>query len=134
MNRYGYDGQLGCAAITLGDNSSPNEASPVERDTMARLEKWLLESKSALPSYAVPRFVRVLVNEGPALDQGGSSGDSGSERVSVIMKKLKTGLRKDGECPCLEDSLLKYGTDILTWNSFPQALLYRKGTGIECIG
>ncbi|KIV93858.1 hypothetical protein PV10_05042 [Exophiala mesophila] len=96
MNRYGYDGQLGCAAITLGDNSSPNEASAVERNTMAQLEKWLLESKSALPSYAVPRFVRVLVNEGPALDQGGSSGDSGSERVSVIMKKLKTGLRKDG--------------------------------------
>lgn len=111
MNRYGYDGQLGCAAITLRDNISPNQPDLVERETMAQLEKWLLESKSALPAYAVPRFVRVLVNEGPAPDQGGSSGDSGSERVSVIMKKLKTGLRKDGECPCLEDLAPKCNTD-----------------------
>lgn len=110
MNRYGYDGQLGCAAITLRDNISPNQPDLVERETMAQLEKWLLESESALPAYAVPRFVRVLVNEGPALDQGGSSGDSGSERVSVIMKKLKTGLRKDGECSCL-GLATQYGTD-----------------------
>lgn len=96
MNRFGYDGQLGCAAITLRDNLSPNQPDLAERETMAQLEAWLLNSESALPAYAVPRFVRVLVNEGTAQDQGGMTGDSGSERVSVIMKKLKTGLRKDG--------------------------------------
>lgn len=96
MNRYGYDGQLGCAAITL-HSASAETFDKVQQETMSQLEQWLRTSQSALPAYAVPRFVRILVNEGAAPDQGGMSGDSGSERVSVIMKKLKTGLRKDGE-------------------------------------
>lgn len=45
----------------------------------------------------MPRFVRILVNEGAAPDQGGMSGDTGGKRVSVIVKKLKTGFRRDGE-------------------------------------
>jgi acyl-CoA synthetase (AMP-forming)/AMP-acid ligase II len=95
MNRYGYDGQLGCAAITL-QNVSADQLDRVYRDTISQLEEWLRTSESALPRYAVPRFVRVLVNEGAAPDSGAMSGDSGNERVSAIMKKLKTGLRKDG--------------------------------------
>ncbi|OAP57314.1 hypothetical protein AYL99_08052 [Fonsecaea erecta] len=89
MNTYGYDGQLGCAAITLQGVSS-------EEEVMSQLEHWLRTSESALPAYAVPRFVRILINDGAPQDSGGLSGDSGSERVSTIMKKLKTGLRKDG--------------------------------------
>ncbi len=97
MNHYGYDGQLGCAAITLHDASS-SQFGRDQHETISQLEQWLRTSESALPAYAVPRFVRVLVtDEGAAPDQGCMSGDSGSERVSVIMKKLKTGLRKDGE-------------------------------------
>ncbi|KIW99973.1 uncharacterized protein Z518_10901 [Rhinocladiella mackenziei CBS 650.93] len=95
MNHYGYDGQLGCAAITLHD-VAPGQFERVQNETMSQLERWLRTSESALPAYAVPRFVRVLVNEDAVPDQGGMTGDSGSERVSVIMKKLKTGLRKDG--------------------------------------
>ncbi len=97
MNSYGYDGQLGCAAITL-HNVSTGQRDQQHDEVMLRLEQWLRTSESALPAYAVPRFVRILVNEGSAPDSGGMSGDSGSERVSVIMKKLKTGLRKDGRC------------------------------------
>ena len=95
MNSYGYDGQLGCAAITLR-NVSVDQRDRIYNEIMSQLEEWLRTSESALPAYAVPRFVRILVNEGSAPDSGGMSGDSGSERVSVIMKKLKTGLRKDG--------------------------------------
>ncbi|OCT44816.1 bifunctional fatty acid transporter/acyl-CoA synthetase [Cladophialophora carrionii] len=95
MNRYGYDGQLGCAAVTLQDVSA-DQLDRAYRDTISQLEEWLQTSESALPRYAVPRFVRVLVNDGAAPDSGALSGDSGSERVSAIMKKLKTGLRKDG--------------------------------------
>jgi hypothetical protein len=95
MNKYGYDGQLGCAAITLHD-STPGQLDRAHHEVMSGLEHWLRTSESALPLYAVPRFVRILVDEGAAPDSGGMSGDSGSERVSVIMKKLKTGLRKDG--------------------------------------
>ncbi|KAJ9602777.1 hypothetical protein H2200_012557 [Cladophialophora chaetospira] len=95
MNSYGYDGQLGCAAITLQDVSD-DQRDRAHHEITSDLEQWLRTSESALPAYAVPRFVRILVNEGSAPDSGGMSGDSGSERVSVIMKKLKTGLRKEG--------------------------------------
>ena len=95
MNHYGYDGQLGCAALTL-QKVPADQLDQAHHNIMSQLESWLRTSESALPSYAVPRFVRILVNEGAALDSGGMSGDSGSERVSVIMKKLKTGLRRDG--------------------------------------
>jgi acyl-CoA synthetase (AMP-forming)/AMP-acid ligase II len=88
MNTYGYDGQYGCAAITLNGNVD---------GTLSGLEQWLRASTSALPAYAVPRFVRILDQQDTAHDSGGMSGDSGGARVSVIMKKLKTGLRRDGE-------------------------------------
>ncbi|OAL34793.1 hypothetical protein AYO20_05988 [Fonsecaea nubica] len=95
MNHYGYDGQLGCAAITL--KGVPLEQSDrAHQEIMSQLEEWLRASESALPAYAVPRFVRILVHDGAPQDSGGLSGESGSERVSTIMKKLKTGLRKDG--------------------------------------
>ena len=96
MNHYGYDGQLGCAAITLQGVPQSDQAY---QEVMSQMEHWLRTSESALPAYAVPRFVRILINDGAPQDSGGMSGDSGSERVSTIMKKLKTGLRKDGEFP-----------------------------------
>lgn len=105
MNRYGYDGQLGCAAITLNTQGTLTD----EQKFMSGLEHWLLSSKDALPTYAVPRFVRVLSDEEHAGDQTiiasakeqTAMTDAGGARVSVIMKKLKTGLRKEGKtCDC----------------------------------
>ncbi|OAL28819.1 hypothetical protein AYO22_02684 [Fonsecaea multimorphosa] len=75
---------------------SPGQSDQAYQEVMSQLEHWLRTSESALPAYAVPRFVRILINDGAPQDSGGMSGDSGSERVSTIMKKLKTGLRKDG--------------------------------------
>jgi len=96
MNHYGYDGQVGCAAITLHGNTSSDEADATEQSVVSQLENWLRTSDSALPAYAVPRFLRILVDTGAPSDQPGMGGDTGSDRVSLIMKKLKTGLRKDG--------------------------------------
>lgn len=100
MKSYGYDGQLGCAAVTLRAGASPLEASFAEHETIRGLEKWLV-SEAGLAVYAVPRFLRILVDVSEAdaaeRDQLGISDDVGSERVSVMMKKLKTGLRKEGE-------------------------------------
>ena len=62
-------------------------------ETVNELEAYLL--KTGLPSYGVPRFLRVLVDE--SRDLGNSDAeDVGTERTSLIMKKLKTGLRKEG--------------------------------------
>lgn len=101
MNKHGYDGQLGCAAITLNNHGSDTD----EQAFMSGLESWLLSSKDALPAYAVPRFVRILSDEEQMGDQVTISSakeqtamtDAGGARVSVILKKLKTGLRKEGE-------------------------------------
>ena len=127
MNHYGYDGQLGCAAITLHDDARSDQFERVQHETMSQLEHWLRASESALPAYAVPRFVRILVNEGAAPDQGGMSGDSGSERVSVIMKKLKTGLRKDGQ-------LAPHTSPVVLLTRFSKGFLFLKETKTECIG
>ncbi|EXJ76915.1 hypothetical protein A1O3_10072 [Capronia epimyces CBS 606.96] len=106
MNRYGYDGQLGCAAITFreghSETNNTNNTSTIELDTVRQLEKWATTNETAsLPSYAVPRFLRVLVSTNTGLDgasggagTGASAGDA--DRVSPIMKKLKTGLRQEG--------------------------------------
>lgn len=91
MNHHGYDGQLGCAAVTFR-----NDAASGEQEIVRQLEKWLLTSEGALPAYTVPRFLRVLVDSEGADQIGMSGGDTGKERVSMIMKKLKTGLRKEG--------------------------------------
>ncbi|OQU96210.1 AMP-binding enzyme domain-containing protein isoform 1 [Cladophialophora immunda] len=95
MNRYGYDGQLGCAAITFVDSESgpgSDQPSARELETVKELEKWTTTNASALPAYAVPRFLRVLVTDRPT----GTGSDTGADRVSLIMKKLKTGLRQEG--------------------------------------
>lgn len=99
MNHHGYDGQLGCAAVTFRGNTSPHQPSDSQREVVQRLESWLLTSDGALPAYTVPRFLRVLVEseDAPRPDQIGMGGDTGQERVSMIMKKLKTGLRKEGQ-------------------------------------
>lgn len=99
MNHHGYDGQLGCAAVTFHSESSG------EQEIVQQLEKWLLTSKGALPAYTVPRFLRVLVDTEGTSQIGMSGGDTGKERVSMIMKKLKTGLRKEGTSPCLPLSI-----------------------------
>ena len=95
MNRYGYDGQLGCAALTFtstADNAGSDTPDALERDIVPQLEKWLTTNANALPAYAVPRFLRVLVTtDRPDLER-----DTGADRVSLIMKKLKTGLRQEG--------------------------------------
>ena len=84
MSRYGYEGQVGCAALSF-KLGSPEDVS--------ELEQFLVNA--GLPSYGVPRFLRVLVDD--STDLGNEGKDVvGSERVSLIMKKLKTGLRKDG--------------------------------------
>ncbi|OBT41559.1 hypothetical protein VE00_09146 [Pseudogymnoascus sp. WSF 3629] len=57
MNHHGYDGQLGCAAVTFR-----SDASGSELEIVRELEKWLLTSTGALPAYTVPRFLRVLVD------------------------------------------------------------------------
>lgn len=87
MNTYGYEGQLGCAAITLKDQSS-------EQTLVEILEQWLLKNESALPAYAVPRFLRIL----SSIEEGkeGHTTEIGAERVSTIMKKKKVELRKEG--------------------------------------
>lgn len=117
MNRYGYDGQLGCAAITLRESSSSGQPRSFEQQTLSQLERWLLSSEDALPSYAVPRFVRILVNNEVALEERerGAEIDSDGARVSIIMKKVKTGLRKDGETrPSRPSRILCYTDNVVT--------------------
>jgi hypothetical protein len=103
MTKYGYDGQIGCAAITFRESAPPDRATTIELDTIKELEKWLV-SEAGLPAYGVPRFLRVLVDEdkeNAAERDIGISEDVGNERVSLMMKKLKTGLRKEGLCSLL---------------------------------
>lgn len=104
MNKYGYEGQLGCAAITFKTTDSiSSEISPtVEAETLRGLESHLV-TKAGLPGYGVPRFVRVIVDLGEQGDPnrnqlGIAERESvGTEYVSLMMKKLKTGLRNEGE-------------------------------------
>lgn len=98
VNKYGYEGQVGCVAVTLSHGASPKLASSVELQCVNELEQWLIGT-AGLPPYGVPRFLRVLTDvsedETEARDLGVSD-DVGSERVSLMMKKLKTGLRREG--------------------------------------
>jgi acyl-CoA synthetase (AMP-forming)/AMP-acid ligase II len=105
MNQFGYEGQLGCAAITLKgvESTTVEKASAVETETLTELEKFLV-TKAGLPGYGVPRFVRVIVDVGEQSeaeqkrDQLGIAAREsvGAEYVSLMLKKLKTGLRKEG--------------------------------------
>jgi acyl-CoA synthetase (AMP-forming)/AMP-acid ligase II len=98
MNHHGYDGQLGCAAVTLSGGAPHDHPLESERKFVQNLEHELTILERSLPTYAVPRFLRILVanDGGPPPDQGSMNCDAGGERVSLIMKKLKTGLRKEG--------------------------------------
>lgn len=100
MTQYGYDGQVGAAAITFREGASPDQAGPVEQDALRGLEQYLV-STAGIAGYSVPRFVRVLVdtdsNDPQKREQIGISDSVGSEYVSLLLKKLKTSLRKEGE-------------------------------------
>jgi acyl-CoA synthetase (AMP-forming)/AMP-acid ligase II len=103
MNQYGYEGQLGCAAITFqnSDSISPENNRILEAETLKELESHLV-TKAGLPGYGVPRFVRIIVDLGEEADAsrnqlGIAERESvGTEYVSLMMKKLKTGLRNEG--------------------------------------
>ncbi|KAK3706383.1 hypothetical protein LTR37_012761 [Vermiconidia calcicola] len=96
MNKYGYDGQAGAAAITMRKGASADGPDQAEIDALRDLEHYLTV-KAGLASYAVPRFVRVLVDEkeAPQREQIGISDSVGSEYVSSMLKKLKTSLREE---------------------------------------
>lgn len=127
MNRYGYDGQLGCAAVTFTSSEASSGLGPdaQELDTVRDLEKWATTNASALPGYAVPRFLRVLAT-GRNSPANVANNDTGADRVSLIMKKLKTGLRSEGESwygpssydlvliPVVLNQALHYQQEILT--------------------
>jgi acyl-CoA synthetase (AMP-forming)/AMP-acid ligase II len=89
MKQFGYEGQLGCAAVTMGDERA-----------IGGLEKYLV--KAGLPAYAVPRFMRVIVDAGEEI---GRADTVGNEYVSLMLKKLKTGLRKEGFSPAGRDRM-----------------------------
>ena len=81
--------RLGCAALTFKLTSADSNVE----DTVMELEAYLL--KSGLPPYGLPKFLRVLVDESNDLGNSDAE-DVGTERTSLIMKKLKTGLKKEG--------------------------------------
>ena len=60
--------------------------------------------KVGLAGYAVPRFVRVIVDVGEEIGRAASE-SVGSEYVSLMMKKLKTGLRREGFAPGNQDRM-----------------------------
>jgi acyl-CoA synthetase (AMP-forming)/AMP-acid ligase II len=99
MSDYGYEGQVGCAAVTFRAGAAPDGPGQGEQEALTDLEKYLT-STGGLAGYAVPRFLRVLVDNdeesATERDQIGISDDVGSEYVSSMLKKLKTGLRKEG--------------------------------------
>jgi hypothetical protein len=100
MNQYGYDGQVGAAALTFRKGARPDAPTETELEAMRGLEQYLITT-AGLASYAVPRFVRVLVDvtedEAQQREQIGISDEVGNEYVSHMLKKLKTGLRKEGK-------------------------------------
>ena len=99
MKQYGYEGQVGCAAITFRGSTDPAGPNRSEEEALGGLEQYLT-SKAGLAGYAVPRFLRVLIDvdadEALQREQIGISDDVGGEYVSSMLKKLKTGLRKEG--------------------------------------
>ena len=95
---------MGCAAITLHGCAASSGPDQAEKQTNQDLESYLT-SLAGLASYAVPQFLRVLVDvdEKGALQRGqiGICDSVGGEYVSLMLKKLKTGLRKEGTCWCI---------------------------------
>ncbi|KAL4891199.1 hypothetical protein BDV59DRAFT_209130 [Aspergillus ambiguus] len=88
MNQYGYEGQLGCAAVELHSGSRTRADSII-----SELEKWMAESNHGIPVYAIPRFMRIL---GDSTPEAVANQTLDKEQVSAIMKKVKVGLRKEG--------------------------------------
>jgi acyl-CoA synthetase (AMP-forming)/AMP-acid ligase II len=115
MTQYGYEGQLGCAAITFkpSELGSTEQARAVEAKTLGELEEHLV-NKAGLPVYGVPRFVRVIVDLGEEADAsrnqlGIAERESvGTEYVSLMLKKLKTGLRNEGLCSLVLSSFNRH--------------------------
>lgn len=99
MASFGYDGQMGAAAVTLSAGASSRKVDTAEIESLQGLEQYLVET-AGLAAYAVPRFLRVLVDDGgdetQQREQIGISDSVGSEYVSLMLKKLKTSLRKEG--------------------------------------
>lgn len=102
MTQSGYDGQLGCAAITFKAGNPPDGPHATEVEALEELEQFMIK-KVGLPAYGVPRFIRVLVDVGEEKAseraQLGIDDGVGSEHVSLMMKKLKTTLRQEGKIP-----------------------------------
>jgi acyl-CoA synthetase (AMP-forming)/AMP-acid ligase II len=94
MNQYGYEGQLGCAAIEFHAESWDRV-----HKILGELEQWMINAEHGIPAYAIPRFLRVIRDGTKAAPDQDPSNGSKTERVSTIMKKLKVGLRKDGFSP-----------------------------------
>ena len=98
MRQFGYDGQVGCAAITMQGEK--------EKDNMLQDLEQYLTSKGGLPGYAVPRFVRILANG--SQENHLVSDAVGSEHVNPIFKKIKMTLREAGFAPPEESSDFMY--------------------------
>lgn len=99
MKQFGYEGQVGSAAISFRGGAAPDGPTKTEEEAIVGLESYLT-TKAGLAGYAIPRFLRVLVDvdeqEASQREQIGISDDVGGEYVSLILKKLKTSLRKEG--------------------------------------
>lgn len=106
MKQYGYEGQLGCAAITFksAKMTSLEKSRVFELKVLQNLEHYLV-NQAGLPGYGVPRFVRVIVEAAEQTETSQQQRDQlgiadresvGAEYVSLMLKKLKTGLRKEG--------------------------------------
>jgi acyl-CoA synthetase (AMP-forming)/AMP-acid ligase II len=79
MNKYGYEGQLGCCVLTVAPGTSEQEIHAMEEYMM----------KGGLPVYAIPRFIRIA--------------ETDAVGVSAVFKKQKEDYKAIGEyiCPSL---------------------------------
>ena len=73
MNKYGYEGQLGCCVLTVVPGTSERE--------IHGMEEYML--KGGLPVYAIPRFVRIV--------------ETDAVGVSAVFKKQKEDYKAIGK-------------------------------------
>lgn len=102
MNQYGYDGQVGCAAVKLRVDAPSSDSEECYKQIIDGLENWLI-SVAGLAPYAVPRFLRVLGTNQTKV----ACEDSGDGHLSLMMKKLKTGLRAEGKSIPFRNAFLR---------------------------
>jgi hypothetical protein len=92
MNQQGYEGELGCAALTLKRVSLSEEAV-----ILKNLEEQITAT-AGLALYAVPRFARIIVDVGKQDKRKelyiASRDNVGTKYVSLMLKKLKTGCER----------------------------------------